>query len=262
MQIVILGSGNIASNLLYALNETSVKVRCLYGRNAVKTEKLANRYSIPYTNIITEIPKNAHLYIIAVSDNAIVQVAKSLPDINGMLVHTAGSVAMHNLHPYAHNYGVCYFLQSFSEEAPTMFQNIPAFIETNLPENLQLLKQFVNTLTPHCFEYNSVQRLQLHLASVIACNFTNHFLAIAYKLLNSDIQTYGHLKPLMEHTLNKAFNNNPLLVQTGPAVRNDTQTLEKHLNILENDPEIKNLYKFVSDNIVKLSQTKKNPDEF
>ena len=56
------------------------------------------------------------------------------------------------------------------------------------------------------------------------------------------------LHPLIQETAHKISELSPKEAQTGPALRNDTITIEKHLDFLEN-PEFKNLYQLLTQSI-------------
>jgi predicted short-subunit dehydrogenase-like oxidoreductase (DUF2520 family) len=58
----------------------------------------------------------ANLYVIAVSDEAVAEVASQLIVHNKLVVHTAGSVSKDVLKQASRNYGVLYPLQSLRKE--------------------------------------------------------------------------------------------------------------------------------------------------
>jgi predicted short-subunit dehydrogenase-like oxidoreductase (DUF2520 family) len=57
------------------------------------------------------------------------------------------------------------------------------------------------------------------------------------------------LIPLIRETAGKATSLGPENSQTGPAVRGDLKTMLEHLEMLNDKPAIKDLYKRISDNI-------------
>ena len=66
---------------------------------------------------------------------------------------------------------------------------------------------------------------------------------------------FGVLKPLVTETAAKARDaRSPLDVQTGPAARHDAATLERHLALLADDPEMQELYSKISQNIWETSK--------
>ena len=57
------------------------------------------------------------------------------------------------------------------------------------------------------------------------------------------------IRPLIAETADKVMGNLPENVQTGPAVRTDESTLNKHLSMLTDMPELQNIYQTLSDSI-------------
>jgi predicted short-subunit dehydrogenase-like oxidoreductase (DUF2520 family) len=99
-------------------------------------------------------------------------------------------------------------------------------------------------------ELDSEKRLYLHLAAVIANNFTNHLLAQSEKILKLQQLPFDLLKPLVEETVKKAFEGSPFKNQTGPAVRNDQTTIQKHLEMLSEDEKLRELYQIITAHIL------------
>src|SRR5690606_18219747 len=97
------------------------------------------------------------------------------------------------------------------------------------------LEELAGSLSKRVFQCDSKQRLSLHTAAVFACNFTNHFYAIAADILNKHGLDFDLIRPLILETAQKVMENQPKEVQTGPAVRNDIRTMEKHLALLHDD---------------------------
>jgi predicted short-subunit dehydrogenase-like oxidoreductase (DUF2520 family) len=98
-------------------------------------------------------------------------------------------------------------------------------------------------------QIDSQQRRAIHLAAVFACNFSNHMMANAQELLRESELDFSILKPLIEETVEKALEVGPDNAQTGPAVRGDEKTLEKHRNLLENHARLLEIYNLVSQSI-------------
>ncbi len=61
----------------------------------------------------------------------------------------------------------------------------------------------------------------------------------------------GIFEPLIRETIAKALDNGPEESQTGPAIRNDLNTIEMHLKLLSFSPELQNLYREITDSIIK-----------
>ena len=250
---VILGAGNVAWHLGHGLLKNGISVVQVYNRNPEHGRSLADSLKAKYIDSPDKLIKNAGLYVIAVSDDAIGSLAGQLAiSEGGLLVHTAGGVEMDVLSGINESYGVLYPLQTFTKERPVDFSRIPLLIEANNPANLGKLKQLALILSQRVYEVSSEDRQILHLAAVIASNFSNHLMACADNILKHRKLSLELLEPLMLETVAKAFAVTPLKAQTGPAVRGNTKLMEKHIAMLRPYPEIKEIYRLISDNIIKL----------
>lgn len=258
IQTVIIGAGNVATNLAFAFYKHISKNIHIHSRTEHSAKKLADKINCTYSYTTANLPENADLYIISVSDDAVSELAdnKLLKQkiSNNLVVHTAGSIDIKILKPLSSNYGVFYPLQTFSEHKILNFKYIPICIEANSGFNYQNLQKYASQISEDIRNINSEQRKYIHLAAVFANNFSNHFFNIAEKILSEQNTDFDILHPLIEETFNKIKQNKPSKVQTGPAVRNDKKILKMHLELLKGKPDLQKIYSFVSNNI---SGTKK-----
>ncbi|NJK86314.1 MAG: DUF2520 domain-containing protein [Bacteroidales bacterium] len=131
---------------------------------------------------------------------------------------------------------------------------IPFCLEAHDRNTLKILKNLAAKLSSNVHEVSSEQRVFLHLAAVYACNFTNHMIFLAEKLIRKNGLSFSMLNPLIKETFEKLENLSPQQAQTGPAVRNDKNIMEKHLSLLDDMPEMKDIYRMISENIYKSSK--------
>lgn len=236
--ITIIGKGNVGTHLARALPSLHLK-----------------------SSQTTDIPKDTELIVISVVDDAIEKVAgdiaHALPDFNGIVVHTAGSVPANVLAPLFKNFGVVYPLQTFNKEIELPnYREIPVFIEGNNPDTelwlVNRMKEFFDSVTP----LSSEKRKSLHLASVFACNFTNAMYAAAQEILEKEGLPFTLVRPLLQETARKAGIFLPQDCQTGPAKRNDRKVLDAHLAMLDSNPALQSLYTLISERIYQTSKTK------
>lgn len=194
--------------------------------------------------------------LIAVSDKAIADVAARIPRSTSIVAHTSGSTDMAVLAAYHERFGVFYPLQTFSKEATLDYSEIPVFIEGNSETVTNSLKELAGKFSDKIYDADSDARRSLHLASVFACNFTNHMYGIACRLLQENGLPQEALNPLIAQTVAKIRKMTPDEAQTGPASRNDTRIVERHIEMLEKKPLYKKIYADVSESIMK--SNKKN----
>jgi predicted short-subunit dehydrogenase-like oxidoreductase (DUF2520 family) len=132
-----------------------------------------------------------------------------------------------------------------------MFKDLPVFIEASDVSSAELLGDIADALGAKKYFSDAVQRRMLHLAAVFACNFTNHMLTKGRELAGKSGYSFEELKPLIRETFMKALEEGPENSQTGPAVRNDINTIEKHLDLLSFDPDLQKIYSEISRSIFK-----------
>ncbi|MDR2962482.1 MAG: DUF2520 domain-containing protein [Bacteroidales bacterium] len=252
MKAVIIGAGNVGTHLAIALKNEGVQVVQVVSRTMKSALELASRIECSFTTEMDNINTTADMYIISVSDRAIQQVIRQLCPLigNKFVVHTSGSVGIDVFYDYAINYGVVYPLQTFSKFKEINYSEIPIFIESNTNENIIHLTDFVRKISPHVHVANSEQRAYLHLCAVIACNFTNHLNALAEMLLLKKDLKYEAFRPLLRETFEKLSKYSPRISQTGPAMRKDMFIIEKHIELLNDYPEIQKIYGEMSQSII------------
>ena len=244
LEVVILGTGNVASHLYKAFSEKeNIDVIQVYNHNKESLKSFST-----YTDTTTNIQelKAADFYLIAIKDDVITEIAQQLSKYKGIILHTSGAVGIDRL-KYTANYGIFYPLQSFSRNTIIDFTEIPICIEANSTKNLERIKTLALTISKDVREINSEQRKALHVAAVFANNFSNHLYAIGAEICDENGIDFSILKPLITETASKIKTLPPREAQTGPALRNDLKTIETHLAILSN--KHKNLYKVITQSI-------------
>lgn len=231
-RVTIIGQGNVAAHLCVAL--------------AGLVDELVNVSS----REPEAIPYDSDIYIISVSDDAITTVAASMPKVQGIVAHTAGSVPMEVLQPYFKRIGVFYPLQTFTKGDTLDYSRIPVFVEgSDITVQSQLLG-LASMFTANLHTANSAQRGKIHLASVFASNFANCLWGIADDILRTQGYGVDVLLPLIEASANKLKYMTPAEAQTGPARRGDTKIIERHSRELSGTP-YETIYKLLSETILK-----------
>jgi predicted short-subunit dehydrogenase-like oxidoreductase (DUF2520 family) len=176
-------------------------------------------------------------------------VLKELPPFQGLYVHTAGSLPLAVFSDYSERRGVLYPLQTFDKNREIPFRNLPFFVEANSLEDEFLLEEIALKLSGNATQLSSEKRKYLHLAAVFACNFTNHLYTRAAQILEEQGLDRHLLLPLIRETVSKIETMHPHEAQTGPAVRYDKNVIDKHIEILENQPHLQELYQRLSEDI-------------
>lgn len=246
ISISIIGSGNVAQHLIQAiLKSDQLQLVQVFARTKESVSHLVPADAI--TSEITKL-KLADLYIISVSDDAIPGISNSLSFKNQLVVHTSGSVSINDLND-SNRKAVLYPLQTLSKNKAIDFTKVPLCIEAQNESDLELLNEVAKNLSRQVYQIDSVQRKSLHVAAVFVSNFANHMYAIGNDICNEHQIPFEILKPLIAETAQKIDLLSPSEAQTGPARRNDTTTINKHLAILS-DANQREIYKLLTKSII------------
>ena len=233
MNIVIIGQGNVASNLHHAFTKKGVACQMVSSRDG-----------------LCEVPQ-ANVYIYAVRDEALAEVAAQVKGKEKSLhLHTSGSMPMSVFGPDKPHAGVFYPFQTFSKARLIEdFSSVPVFFEARGIDDISAVYSLALTITSHVYETTQHDRERLHVAGVYACNFSNLMYTMAAELLSNTHIPFKALLPLIDETAAKIHSLHPSDAQTGPARRGDENVMEHHTSLL-ND-EQKQVYQILSEAIRK-----------
>ncbi len=255
--ISFIGAGNLAWHLAPAFDNSGYAVKEVFSPNPKHAEDLTERlYQAEVKATLDFSTSDSRIFIIAVSDNVIKQVAQEiiLPD-EALLVHTSGSVAVEELNfAAAAASGVFYPLQTFSKNRKADFKNLPIFVEANMPEAEEVLFEMGRALGGNIQKMDSQQRAALHLTAVFASNFTNHMITLSSQLAEQHNIPFDWLKPLIRETIEKNLSLGPMQSQTGPARRGDLEILDKHIELLKENEKVAEIYRLISQHIMDVHQ--------
>jgi predicted short-subunit dehydrogenase-like oxidoreductase (DUF2520 family) len=244
MKLGFIGSGNIAWHLSNALLLEGLKPTYIAGREGSQAEQLAAERDCAYFSNLKELPL-VDVIFICVTDDAIEEVIKLLPATKALIVHTSGMVAL-LASESSPNCGVCWPLQSINKNVALDYKSTPLCIEASNPESLELLNKLAVMISDRVQEVSTNERIHLHLAAVFANNFTNLQYTLAHRICNKYEVDFDLLKPLIAETARKITQSQPYDVQTGPAKRHDVHTIARHIELLNDDPILENIYQQLS----------------
>lgn len=245
LKVIVIGSGNVAQHLIKVFLQTKeVSLVQVFARqpksllNLLPKDKITNDY-----NDLEE----ADVYIISVTDNAINEVSNQLPFKNELVVHTSGTSSLEVLDS-KNRKGVFYPLQTFSKNKEVDFSSIPLCLEAENKEDYKTLEVLANSISNKVYNISSEQRKSLHVAAVFVSNFVNHMYVIGSEICETNNVPFEVLQPLIQEVANKITTLTPKEAQTGPALRNDTKTIEKHIEFLK-DSNYQDIYKLLTQSI-------------
>lgn len=259
--VSIIGAGNVAYRMALFLQAAGHSVECVCARNMKKCEKVVRalkrgRSNAFATTDFSSVPES-DITIIAVSDNAIKEVASLLPHKGAFIVHTSGATPMSVLTEAGlTNVGVLYPLMTLSMNKDLDIRLVPFLLEAENNKGKDILIGIINSIKAEYKVCDSRKRLQFHTAAIFTTNFINYSLSLAYDISYPD---FTFLLPSAIESVRKAFLNTPAASQTGPAKRGDTGTIGKHIDVLSEERFAEHLevYKFLTEKIYKKYNTEK-----
>ncbi|MDQ6902745.1 MAG: F420-dependent NADP oxidoreductase [Bacteroidota bacterium] len=251
MKVVIVGSGNVANALGMLSHKAGHEILQVVSRNVEHAKELASKFDALYAPLTAPEFAEADIYIIALTDAALSSIEKISALKDKFIVHTAGSVSIDILKNCSSTYGVLYPLQTLTK-LTEQFAEIPFLVEGNSKETLHRIVEFARTLSNNIILANEPERLHYHVAAVIVGNFTNHLYAITENFCEKENIDFKNLLPLINEVTARVNHHSPREVQTGPAIREDIFTINRHLQTLSAHPDLKYLYLKLSESILKL----------
>ena len=249
IKVSIIGSGNVAQHLIVALQNSIINGAEIELVQVHTRQKSTVSHLLDFNKITDDWSTlaEADLYIIAVSDDAISNVSEQIPYKNKLVVHTSGGISLEALAPNNRK-GVFYPLQTFSKNKVVNFKTIPICIESQNASDFQLLQKVAQSISDSVFAINSEQRKALHVAAVFVSNFSNHMYKIGNDICIENNLPFEILSPLIQETAEKITQLSPNEAQTGPAIRNDKETINAHLTLLSDENQ-KNIYTILTQSI-------------
>ena len=233
MNIVIIGKGNVATNLDYAFRKKGIACQMVSSREGLD--------QLPAANV----------YIYAVRDEALPSVVEQVVSVGKSLhLHTSGTMPITVFGEDKPHAGIFYPFQTFSKARVIEdFSTVPVFFEARGIDDISAVYSLALTITSHVYETTQHDRERLHIAGVYACNFTNLMYTMAAELLQNTHIPFSALLPLIDETAAKIHTLAPHDAQTGPARRGDENVMSHHMELL--NEEQRTLYQRLSEEIRK-----------
>lgn len=245
MKVVIIGSGNVATVMGSRIVEAGHVILQVLARREEPAARLAKEWNCVYTTQWEKVDTTADIYIVSVSDRALEGLGGLLNLPGRLVVHTAGAVAGNVLSPVSERWGVLYPLQSLRSEIRP-YPVFPLLITASRPDDLSVIGDFARTISPQVQVADDPTRLKLHVAATSVNNFTNWLYTQAELFCGQEKLDFSLLYPLIRETSQRLLRHSPRDVQTGPAIRGDQGTIRRHLEVLNNYKDLRELYQLFS----------------
>jgi predicted short-subunit dehydrogenase-like oxidoreductase (DUF2520 family) len=248
--VVLVGAGNVAWHLCQEFTKAGFKISRIINRSEDPAKILAEISGSQWTTDFGISNKDTQFIVLAIGDSYLEQIVDKIDKSENIILHTSGSVGINIFFGKSARYGVLYPFQTLTKEVETDFSEIPVLTEACDEDTLKSIDYLASKISSKVVHMDSDQRRKLHLAGVISNNFTNHLFALTFDFLEKNEIDKSLILPLISETFRKLEKISPQMAQTGPARRNNQAIIESHLKMLEDEPELKYLYKAISDSII------------
>jgi len=251
MKIFILGLGKVGVQLAKSLTHSPFQVIGAYNRSEKSFDVPSG---LPLYFDEKEIPVDADVYLVCVSDDAVKTVADQLPaeiKRSKIIAHTSG---VHTLEVFGNDIqkpGVFYPLNTFAEAQEIIWAETPFYLSGSTDDTINTLDNIARKISNKVFTISDKQKRALHLSAVFVNNFPTHLFQLADTLLKENEMEFEHLLPLIRTMVDNVESKDIHQILTGPAIRGDQETINQHLQLLENKSEIKEIYQKITKSINK-----------
>lgn len=191
---------------------------------------------------------DADLVLLCVPDAAIGEAAAKVPT-GPWVAHTSGATTLEALAPHTRRFSL-HPLQTFTDaRGPDQFDGAWAAVTGETEDALEAGFELARLLGLRAFELDDEERPLYHAGAVVAASFLVTLHDAASELLRAAGAPPEALEPLMRRVIENSFQ------PTGPHVRGDWETIERHLNELrERRPDLEPLYRVLSDATASVSR--------
>jgi len=249
------GAGRVAGALCREMFRAGFKILQIVSENDANGRLTARSCGAEWSSVPDFYDSN-DIIIVAVPDHRLKEVLSEIRcSSRTIIVHTAGSCGLEVFPTRLEKTGVFYPLQTFSKGRKVSLRDLPFLIEAKDESTFQTLVNLAGSLGGKAFFADSERRKLLHVSAVFVNNFTNFMLTEGIEIASGAGFSPEILEPLIRETISKALENGPSFSQTGPAIRKDFETIEKHMELLSFSPDLQKLYSEVTQSILEHYKT-------
>lgn len=273
MKIGFIGAGKMGFTLgkhFSSCKDESIKLLGYYSRNCESAKEAAKFTDTNYYANVTDLVNDSDAIFITVPDGQIAVVADDLKKHNcclehKILCHTSGALSSHVFsgmgnHVYGYSIHPIYAVNS-KTESYINFQDSFITIEGH-PRYLNDFVELFSNLGHGVKIISADDKEKYHSAAVFSSNLVIGLYHMATGILEQcgfeQEEAERALKPLFQNNANNLYKSNCFNALTGPVARCDTDTVKKHLRVLEEEEKM--VYRLLSEELIKIVDGKNEFD--
>ncbi|HUJ12318.1 MAG TPA: DUF2520 domain-containing protein [Thermoanaerobaculia bacterium] len=235
MRLGIVGGGRAA----WAFGSTWRRIGWPLSGVALRSESAVSQLAPGRTT--EELARDSELILIAVSDRSIEEVAASIPPTNAIVFHPSGILTSvrggFSLHP----------LKSLPPVGEPSDLNGALLVFEGAHRDIA--GRIADAAGARFAEIAPEQKPLYHAAAVFGSNYIAALLDIAESLIGIE-HAREDLAALAESAIDNWRAHTDARRFTGPAARGDRAVLERHLEALQRDPAVAELYRILAERIL------------
>ena len=208
---------------------------------------LARRVDAQPVNQWQRLDEDANIYLLAVTDDALYDLALDLRLQGALVIHTSGTTPLSVLKPISRRHGVLWSPQTFVRDIAMDYKRLPLCVEGCSPEVEVAIEELASAISTCVYHLDYEQRRRAHIASVMVSNFVGAVNAAAQEYMQANDLDFEMLRPLAEQTLRKWDYGNLWHQMTGPAIRHDDSTIAAQRRLLADHPDLLKMYDMMTE---------------
>jgi len=247
--VALIGPGKLAQSLAPALAAARYRVREIVGRDSAesrrRTRALARRVGAAASTLTTA-TFDADLVWLCVSDDAIGACAREIAPLRNwkgkLVLHSSGALSSDLLAPLSRrgaHVGTLHPMMSFVHGSATSMRGVPFAVEGSAAA-LRVARRIARDLGGFAFEIKKKNKTLYHSAGSFASPMLVVVLATAEKIARTAgvpaREVRRVLAPILRKTIENYIANGAAAAFSGPLVRGDVRTIERHVRELRRVP--------------------------
>jgi predicted short-subunit dehydrogenase-like oxidoreductase (DUF2520 family) len=244
LKISIIGSGNIATFFATKLMQEGHVIHQIISERVNRASVLASKVNAQTVVNLTGLDDNIDALFVSIPDDEIKSISLQ---VNTVVIHNSGTCKLEAINSYSKDAGCIWPIYSITKDNLPSHKDIPFIVNYSSAKAKAVIETIANNLSNKVQFLNDEQKQITHLTATISNNFSNHLFAIAHDICTKNNIPFDLLIPILELTIQKLYTSPPTENQTGPALRRDKGTMQQHLQLLENNPKLQELYRLMSE---------------
>ncbi len=263
----IIGTGRLGSSLALRMHNKGYQIRSLYNRSLESCERIA---SVTETEIFGTFPARpadlGDVVFLCLPDDQIGPFAKKMGVVKEgpAWVHTSGATpadVLLPLSPDGSGIASMHPVQTFTiRNRESAFNQCFVTLQGD-PGLCVPLEKVIQAIGGRPLMVDSRQKTAIHLAAVYVCNYMAPLFAASQDLLDDnglEVRARDLFGPMVRQAMDGLLSHSPAEVLTGPVLRGDTGTIDRHLQVLADSPKWEHLYRVLGKATLELAQSLEN----